>query len=344
MQPSDSSHAPGTQPPKLLDRLRTAIRLRHFSRKTEESYVGWVRRFILFHGKRHPADMDEADVTAFLTYLAEERSVSASTQNQALCALLFVYRHVLGRALGAFDGLVWAKRSARVPVVLTRDEVVSVLDRLSGTAWMVAALLYGSGLRLTECLELRVKDLDLGGHQIVVRSGKGQQDRRTTLPLSLVEPLERHLRVVRGLHTKDLDRGFGRVSLPDALAAKYPHAAADWQWQFVFPAGRICRDPRWGAPSRYHLHESAVQRAVTEAARLAGLTKRVSCHSFRHSFATHLLEDGADIRTVQELLGHRDVSTTMMYTPVLNRGPLGVRSPADRLPLKLGTTRGARRQ
>ncbi len=285
--------------PRLLDRLRTAIRLRHFSRKTEEAYVGWARRFILFHRKRHPSEMGEAEVTAFLTHLAQVRGVSASTQNQALCALLFLYRHVLGHLLGALEGLVWANRSTHVPVVLTPDEVVCVLDRLSGTPWLVAALLYGAGLRLSECLELRVKDLDVGGHQIVVRSGKGQKDRRTTLPESLVESLEQHLRVVHRLHARDRHRGFGRVSLPDALAVKYPQTATEWRWQFVFPAGRICRDPRWGAPSRYHLHESAVQRAVTEAARQAGLDKRVSCHTFRHSFATHLLESGADIRTVK---------------------------------------------
>ena len=279
-----------TKAPRLLDRVRTAIRLRHFSRKTEEAYVGWARRFILFHGKRHPSEMGEAEVTGFLTDLAQVRHVSASTQNQALCALLFLYRHVLGRQLGALDGLVWGKRSTHVPVVLTPAEVVSVLDRLSGTSWLIVALLYGAGLRLTECLELRVKDLDIGGHQIVVRSGKGQKDRRTTLPESIVEPLERHLRVVQRLHTRDRRRGFGRVSLPDALAVKYPQAPTEWRWQFVFPAGRICRDPRWGAPSRYHLHESAVQRAVTEAARQAGLDKRVStrrrinsdCEGMRH--------------------------------------------------------------
>jgi integron integrase len=290
----------------------------------------------LFHRKRHPSEMAEADVTAFLTHLAEAGGVSASTQNQALCALLFMYRHVLGRELGALDGLVWAKRSSHVPIVLTRDEVVSVLGQLSDRSWLVVALLYGAGLRLNECLELRVKDLDMTGGQIVVRSGKGQKDRRTTLPVSVVQPLARHLRVVQRLHARDLRAGVGRVSLPEALAVKYPQAATEWRWQFVFPAGRICRDQRWGPPSRYHVHESVVQRAVTQAARRAGLTKRVTSHTFRHSFATHLLEDGADIRTVQELLGHRNVSTTMVYTHVLNRGPLGVRSPADRLPVNLG--------
>ena len=343
MPQQDASDGGSTKPPKLLDRLRAAIRLKRFSRKTEEAYVGWTRRFILFHGKRHPSEMGEVEVTTFLTHLAQGRGVSASTQNQALCALLFLYRQVLSRQLGELDGLVWAKRSTHVPVVLTPDEVVAVLDELSGSPWLVVALLYGAGLRLNECLELRVKDLDLGGGQIIVRRGKGQHDRRTTLPESLVEALERHLRVVQLVHARDRRRGLGRVSMPDALSVKYPHAAAEWKWQFVFPAGRICRDPRWGAPSRYHLHESAVQRAVTEATRRAGLDKRVSCHTFRHSFATHLLENGADIRTVQELLGHADVSTTMQYTHVLNRGPLGVRSPADRLPVKLGARRAAPR-
>jgi len=328
------------QPPKLLDQVRTAIRLRHFSPRIEESYIGWVRRYILFHRKRHPSEMAEAEVAAFLTHLANDRGVSASTQNQALAALLFLYRHVLSRELGPLGGLVWAKRSEHVPVVLTRDEVVTVLAELSGPVWLIAALLYGAGLRLTECLELRVKDIEIDSHQIVVREGKGGRDRRTPLPDSLIDPIGRHLDEVRRLHTRDLADGFGRVSLPNALAVKYPRAALEWRWRFVFPAGRICRDPRWGAPSRYHLHESVVQRAVTEAARRAGLAKRVSCHAFRHSFATHLLEDGADIRTVQELLGHRDVTTTMVYTHVLNRGPLGVRSPADRIAL---TPRAAKR-
>ncbi len=342
MAPENARPNEARPTPKLLDRLRQAIRLRHYGRRTEEAYVGWVRRYIVFHRKRHPAEMAEPEVTTFLSHLAQERQVSASTQNQALCAILFLYRHVIARPLGRFDGLVWAKRSAHVPSVLTRDEVVGVLAQMSGVPWLVCALLYGAGLRLTECLELRVKDLDVGGGQIVVRSGKGGKDRRAPLPSMLVDALEEHLVGVRQLHGRDLAAGYGRVAMPDALAVKYPHAAEEWGWQFVFPAGRICRDPRWGAPSRYRLHESVVQRAVTEAVRRAGLTKRATCHSFRHSFATHLLEDGSDIRTVQELLGHKDVSTTMVYTHVLNRGPLGVRSPADRLRLawKRGTGSG----
>lgn len=330
-----------SNPPKLLDRVRAAIRLRHFSRKTEEAYVGWVRRFIIFHQKRHPAEMAEAEVTMFLTHLAGERRVSASTQNQALCALLFLYRHVIGRELGVLDGLVWAKRSVHVPVVMTRDEVVAVLQ-LQGRVWLVAALLYGAGLRLTECLELRVKNIDFGGRQIVVWSGKGGKDRATPLPESLIAPLTRQLALVARLHARDLRCGFGRVVLPDALAVKYPNAAVDYRWQFVFPAGRICKDPRFGPPTRYHVHESVIQKAVSGATRLARLTKRVSCHTFRHAFATHLLEDGADIRTVQTLLGHKDVSTTMVYTHVLSRGPLGVRSPVDRLRLGDGWPRAMR--
>lgn len=325
---------PAQPPPRLLDRLRAAIRLKHFSSRTEEAYVGWARRYIVFHRKRHPAEMGAAEVAAFLNYLATDRGVSASTQNQALSAILFLYRQVVGRDLGELPGLVWAKRSEHVPVVLTRDEVGAMLAELSGTVWLVVVLLYGAGMRLTECLELRVKDVDFGARHIVIREPKGGRDRRVPLPDSLRDPLTRQLSVVRRLHQRDLASGFGRVSLPHALAAKYPHAGVEWGWQFLFPAGRICRDPRWGPPSRYHLHESVIQRAVTAAARRAGMAKPASPHTFRHSFATHLLEDGADIRTVQELLGHRDVSTTMLYTHVLNRGPLGVRSPADRIPLR----------
>ena len=260
MAPENAGPKEARPTPKLLDRLREAIRLRHYGRRTEEAYVGWVRRYILFHDKRHPAEMAERDVTRFLSHLAQERQVSASTQNQALCSILFLYRHVTGRPLGRFDGLVWAKRSAHVPSVLTRDEVVAVLGQMADVPWQVCALLYGAGLRLSECLELRVKDLDVGGGQVIVRSGKGGKDRRAPLPFTLVEPLEEHLAVVRRLHGRDLAAGCGRVAMPDALAVKYPHAVEEWGWQFVFPAGRICRDPRWGAPSRFHLHESVVQR------------------------------------------------------------------------------------
>lgn len=316
---------------RLLDQVRDAIRVRHYSRRTEETYVDWIRRFILFHDKRHPADMGASEVAQFLSHLALRTHVSASTQNQALSAVLFLYRDVLGCDLGLVEGIVRAKPSSRLPVVLTKEEVKRLLDQLDGTAWLVAVLLYGSGLRLAECLELRVKDVDFAASQITVRAGKGRKDRVTTLPAAVKDRLARHLAQVREQHARDVARGFGRVVLPDALGQKYPDAATAWAWQFVFPAGRVCRDPRWGAPTRFHLHESAIQRAVAQAVRRAGMTKRASAHVLRHSFATHLLEDGYDIRTVQELLGHTDVSTTMIYTHVLNRGALGVRSPADRL-------------
>jgi integron integrase len=321
----------GRPKPRLLDRLRDALRTRHYSRRTEDAYVMWVRRYILFHGKRHPAEMAEAEVTAFLTHLAVRGQVSASTQNQALGAVMFLYRHVLRKELAALGGVVRARTPERLPVVLTRGEVRAVLGRLGGVPWLVVGLLYGAGLRLNECLGLRVKDVDFERRQILVRRGKGDKDRLVPLPGLVQARLLEHLREVRGVFDRDLGRGVGGVALPEAVARKYPHAAREWPWQFVFPAGRVCRDERWGGPTRFHLHETAVQREVGRAVREAGLSKRASCHTFRHSFATHLLEDGYDIRTVQELLGHRDVSTTMIYTHVLDRGPLGVRSPADRL-------------
>ncbi len=317
--------------PKLLDRVRQAIRARHYSRRTESAYVDWIRRYILFHRKRHPSEMGASEITRFLTWLASDRRVSASTQNQALSALLFLYRDVLRIEIDAIEHVPRARMPVRVPVVLSRDEVARLMKQLDGVTWIVVALLYGAGLRLQECLELRIKDIDLERRQIVVRRGKGQKDRSTVLPTVVIDPLARHLEAVKRQHQADLARGFGRVVLPFALDRKYPNAAVDWRWQFVFPASRVCTDPRWGPPSRFHLHESVVQKAVARAARQAGITKRVGPHTCRHSFATHLLEDGYDIRTVQELLGHADVSTTMVYTHVLDRGPLGVRSPIDRL-------------
>ena len=275
--------------------------------------------------------MGAPEISAFLTWLAVQQHVSASTQNQALSALLFLYRHVLAMEVGAIEQVPRARVPVRVPVVLSREEVGGIMKRLTGTVWIIVVLLYGAGLRIQECLDLRVKDIDFDRHQIVVRRGKGQKDRRTMLPVAVRERLQAHLRGVKRQHEHDLAHGAGRVILPFALDRKYPNAPADWSWQFVFPASRICRDPRWGPPSRYHLHETVVQRAVAEAVRQAGLAKRVGPHTFRHSFATHLLEDGYDIRTVQELLGHTDVSTTMIYLHVLNRGALGVRSPVDRL-------------
>ena len=316
--------------PRLLDQVRAAIRARHYSRRTEDAYVHWIRRFIVFHGRRHPQELGAADVTAFVTWLAVEQGVAGSTQNQALSGVLFLYREVLRLPIGEVHVPPRARLPSRVPVVLTPTEVRAVLDALSGVPKLVAMLLYGAGLRLQECLALRAKDLDFERREITVRRGKGQKDRRVMLPETLRPLLLSQLEVVQRRHQADLADGFGRVTLPDALARKFPHAPTEWKWQFVFPAGRICRDERFGPPTRFHLHESAIQRAVTEAGRAAGLTKRVGCHTFRHSFATHLLESGSDIRTVQELLGHADVSTTMIYTHVLNRGALGVRSPLDR--------------
>ncbi len=319
------------QPPRLLDQVRRAVRLRHYSRRTEEAYTYWIRRFIVHHGKRHPNDLGAEQVASFLSWLAVRQHVSASTQNQALCALLFLYKEVIRKELPDLPAIPRARQPERVPVVLARDEVSRLLDQMEGVEWLIVALLYGGGLRLQECLNLRVKDIDFARNQIVVRRGKGQKDRFTVLPAALRSKVEAHLVVVKQRHVRDLAEGFGRAVLPEALARKYPNAATDWGWQFVFPAARICRDPQWGPPNRFHLHESAVQRAVAQAARAAGLAKHVGPHTFRHSFATHLLEDGQDIRTVQELLGHRDVRTTMIYTHVLARGPLGVRSPIDRL-------------
>jgi integron integrase len=314
---------------KLLEQIRERIRLRHYSRRTEEAYVAWARRFILFHSKRHPSELGREEVESFLSDLATRRRVAASTQNQALNALVFLYREVLGQPFPDLDELVRAKRPARLPVVLTREEIGLVLPLVTGTPGLVARLLYGSGLRLLEALRLRVKDLEFGRGELVVRDGKGAKDRVSVLPQTLVQPLRLHLRSVRLLHEQDLREGHGAVYLPFALASKYPSAAQAWAWQYVYPAPRRSLDPRSGVVRRHHLHESSVQRAVHEAVQQAGLTKPASCHTLRHSFATHLLEDGYDIRTVQELLGHKDVRTTMLYTHVLNRGGKGVRSPLD---------------
>ena len=313
---------------KLLDQVRDAIRLKHYSIRTEEAYVNWVKRYVLFHHKRHPTEMGASEVEAFLTHLAVNENVAASTQNQALSALLFLYREVLHKDLGPIDALR-AKEPKRLPTVLTKEEVHCVLGHLSGTHLLMAKLLYGSGLRLMECVRLRVKDLDFAQRIILVRDGKGEKDRVTMLPESLIVPLQDHLRLVKRTHEEDLTRGYGPVYLPYAPDRKYPNANKEWIWQYVFPANRLSVDPRSGVIRRHHLHESGLQKAVRAAAQAASIPKRVSPHTFRHSFATHLLEAHYDIRTVQELLGHKDVKTTMIYTHVLNKGPLAVRSPLD---------------
>jgi integron integrase len=324
----EKRETPG-QPPKLLELVSITIRARHYSRRTEDSYRRWIRRFILFNGKRHPLEMGERDVTRFLSHLATDRKVSATTQNQALSAILFLYREVLGKDLGWLDGIVRAKRPQKLPVVLTHGEVLEVLSLMRGTPLLMANLLYGSGLRLSECAGLRVKDLDLERGEITVRNGKGSKDRVTLLPVSIKRTLIGHLSRVREQHKNDLRRGRGSVALPEALSRKYPGASREWGWQWVFPATRFYRDAESGEYRRHHLHETVLQRAVKEAVRAAGIPKHATCHTFRHSFATRLLENGYDIRTIQELLGHRDVSTTMIYTHVLNRGGRGVRSPLD---------------
>jgi integron integrase len=313
----------------LLGMVRRRMRLRRLSPRTEEAYVAWVRRFVKFHGMRHPQTLGEADVTAFLTHLAVDARVSASTQNQALAALLFLYRDVLRAPLPWLSNVVPARRPSRLPNVLTREEVRQVVAEVHGVSRIVVLLLYGAGLRLMEALELRVKDLDLPQAMLTVRGGKGDKDRVTVLPRSAVTLLTAHLREVSERHRRDLGAGLGSVELPHALARKIPGAERSWEWQWVFPATRPYRDAATGALRRHHLHETVVQRDVTDAARRAAISKRVTCHTFRHSFATHLLEDGYDIRTIQELLGHRDVRTTMIYTHVLNRGGRIVNSPAD---------------
>jgi integron integrase len=317
-----------SQSPKLLEQLRQACRVRHYSIRTEDAYHDWTERFIRFHDIRHPATMGELEVNAFLTHLAVDRHVAASTQTQALCALLFLYEHVLGRPLDRLQ-VIRAKRPVRLPVVLTREEVRQVLSQLEGNVRLVAVLQYGGGLRLLEALRLRVKDVDFGCRQMIIRQGKGDKDRRTVLPATAVPLLREQIDRVRRQHVRDLAIGAGRVYLPDALAVKYPSASTDFCWQYVFPSTRISVDPRSGERRRHHADEGAVSRSFVAGVRAAGLSKRATTHSLRHSFATHLIESGYDIRTVQELLGHADVSTTMVYTHVLNKGGLGVRSPLD---------------
>jgi integron integrase len=316
--------------PGLYAVARERMRTRHFALRTEKVYLQWLRRYVEFHGRRHPRELGAADVERFLTYLAVQRRVSAATQSQALQALLFVYRHVLEINLPWLDGVTRATHPRRLPVVLGRGEVRSLLAQLQGTPWLVASLLYGSGLRVSEALRLRVKDLALERGEVIVRDGKGGKDRVTMLPESLDTQLRAHLARLREWYDEERRRARPGVSLPTALVRKYPNAGTQWGWQFVFPAPGLCCDPLTGKQVRHHLHEKGIQRAVGRAVRKAGIEKPASCHTLRHCFATHLLEDGYDIRTVQELLGHSDLKTTMIYTHVLNKGAGGVRSPLDR--------------
>jgi len=317
--------------------MQAALRARHYSRRTEQAYCQWVRRYIRYHGLRHPTELAEPEINAFATHLAVEEHVSASTQTQALSAILFLYRRVLHREVGELSELVRAQTPKRLPVVLTREEVKALLDQLddaghAGAApWLIASLLYGAGLRLMECLRLRVLDLDMARGELIVRSGKGDKDRVTTLPRALEAALRKQLQHARAVHVADLADGWGSVLLPDALARKYPRAPAEWRWQWVFPQQRRWIDRRTGEQGRHHVHPSIVQRAVKDAVERADIAKHATCHTLRHSFATHLLETGYDIRTIQELLGHSDVKTTMIYTHVLDRGGQGVRSPLDAL-------------
>jgi len=323
-----------TTKPKLLDQVRGVIRTKHYSYRTEQNYAQWIKRFILFHKKRHPKEMGAKEINSFLTYLAVKGKVSASTQNQALCAIVFLYKHVLKIELGDLGNVIRAKKPAKLPVVFTKEEVTKVLNQLTGTNLIMAMLLYGSGLRLSECLQLRVKDIDFQYKQVIVRSAKGDKDRVTLLPEYLIEPLKQHLNYVKGLHEKDLRDGFNSIYMPYALEKKYPKAGQDFGWKFVFPAIQISKDPVTRISRRHHIHESVLQKAVKKAIRQAGIFKHASCHTLRHSFATHLLESGYDIRTVQELLGHKDLNTTMIYTHVLNKGAFGVKSPVDLINLK----------
>jgi integron integrase len=319
------------RPKKLLDQVRDTMRLKHYSLSTEESYVAWIKRYIFYHNKRHPREMSGAEIAAYLTHLAVNQNVAASTQNQALYALLFLYREVLHLDVDVPTETIRARKSKHLPTVLTKGEAARVIGITSGTNQLMAKLLYGSGLRLMECIRLRVKDVDFDQRQITVRDGKGEKDRVTMLPESLIIPLKDQLQRVKYLHDEDLSKGYGSVYLPYALERKDPKASRELIWQYLFPSVRLSKDPRSGVICRHHVDESGLQRAVKEAARRAGIQKRVSCHTFRHSFATHLLENGYDIRTVQVLLGHKDVRTTMIYTHVLNRGSRAVRSPLDEI-------------
>jgi integron integrase len=328
MSATIASGPPGNKP-KLLQQVRDVIRRKQYSIRTEQVYVDWIKRFILFHNKRHPSEMAEEEVTEFLTHLARDRNVAPATQNQALSALLFLYKDVLKQEIGWLDNVERARKPSKLPVVLSHAEMKRVFAHLHGVPKLMAALLYGSGLRLMECVRLRVKDVDFELAQITVRDAKGGKDRITMLPINLAEPLRRHLVRIKAQHEQDLEDGFGSVHLPFAFSRKSPNAAREWAWQYVFPSSRISIDPRTGKKQRHHIAEGILQTSLKRAVDAAGIVKRANCHSLRHSFATHLLSTGYDIRTVQELLGHKDVSTTMIYTHVLNRPGIGVKSPLD---------------
>lgn len=328
MQP-ENTHLPAS--PKLLDLVRDKIRVKHYSIRTESQYVHWIKRFILYHNKRHPREMGAKEVEAFLTHLATAGNVAAATQNQALAALLFLYREILEQQLPWMDEVIRAKKPKRLPVVLSKTEVAKIFDRMDGTHGLIARLLYGTGMRIMECCRLRIQDIDFDRSEILIRNGKGAKDRVTMLPESLVKPLREHLRKRRLLYEDDLAKNMAEVYLPEALAKKYPSAASSWVWQYVFCSGSYSVDPRSGHERRHHLDEKLIQRAFKKAVSAAGITKMATPHTLRHSFATHLLESGYDIRTVQELLGHSDVSTTMIYTHVLNKGGRGVTSPLDNI-------------
>ena len=315
--------------PTLIEKVREVLRLQHKSYRTEQSYIYWIRKFLQFHNMRHPREMGAAEIREFLSHLAVQKNVAASTQKQALNAIMFMYIQVYERNIGDIGKFIRPKKPEKVPTVFSREEAKKVISHLEGRHWLIVNILYGSGLRLIECLRLRIKDIDFAYNQIVVRAGKGEKDRCTMLPQKLKEPLTFHLTNVKQLHKQFLKKGYGTVELPYALAKKYPNAEKEWKWQYVFPADRVSKDPRSGAVRRHHLHESSVQKAVKTAIRKAGIQKHASCHTFRHSFATHLLEAGYDIRTVQELLGHKNLETTMIYTHVLNKGGKGVKSPLD---------------
>jgi len=316
--------------PKLLDQIRQVMKLKHFSIRTEQTYIHWIKRFIIFHKKRHPLEMGKDEVREFLSHLASELNVARATQNLALQSVLFLYREVLNKDLTHIDNIERAKKEARIPIVFTRNEVAVILSNMTSTPYLMASLLYGAGLRLMECIRLRIKDIDFNSNYILVRDGKGEKDRITVLPEKLKEALQRHLMKVKLLHEEDLESGFGEVYLPHALERKYLNANKEWCWQYVFPSTRLSVDPRSGKTRRHHISEKVLQQSVKEAIKKSGIAKNGSCHTFRHSFATHLLADGYDIRTIQQLLGHSDVSTTMIYTHVVNLGGHGVWSPLDR--------------